>query len=146
MELRLEGVAEFERELDDFAEALGADAELLLRRSALRIFADVTEPHPVDTGYARANWRLDAGQLVEALVVPDPSAAQGSGWAAGVNAAQVSAFNGMAVQLGKDIFLSNSTPYIVPLELGSSAQAPQGMLAVAVENERVRIEAEAAQL
>jgi hypothetical protein len=90
----------------------------------LQIFKGIVLKTPVDTGRARANWMISEGAPVIAEAAnAKPGAAAGSIPAA--TPPSVSAFKG-----GSAIFITNSLPYIVPLEYGHSKQAPAGMVRV----------------
>lgn len=106
---------DFAADLEKAAQVLGVDsardASVVL---ALTLHKKITEKTPVDTGRARANWfvaegapRLDTTTAVSPVAPP--------------------ALTGKSV-----IFITNSLPYIVPLEYGHSKQAAFGMVRVAI--------------
>lgn len=92
-----------------------------MRRAAVAADTALILTTPVDTGRARGNWNVAVGHIdsgVRLLDFPDPSAAQSEAQAA------IAPW-----RLGDGaIFIANSLPYIMPLENGSSAQAPNGMV------------------
>ncbi|MBQ8362948.1 MAG: hypothetical protein IJX36_03340, partial [Thermoguttaceae bacterium] len=45
-----------------------------------------------------------------------------------------------AAELGNDVFISNSTPYVEPLEYGFSRRRPEGMVRVTAEDIRGLLE------
>lgn len=102
---------DFEADLAKAAEVLGVEsareASVIL---ALTLADKITVGTPVDTGRARANWFVAEGapriETTEA-----------------VTAAPIPKLTGDTV-----IFITNSLPYIVPLEYGHSKQAPYGMV------------------
>lgn len=108
---------EFKAELKKAAKVLGVDsaaqAAVIL---ALQLQKRVTEMTPVRTGRARANWFLAEGA---------PRLETTTGTAVLTYSAEQ--FTGESV-----IYLTNSLPYIVPLEYGHSGQAPNGMLRIAI--------------
>jgi len=78
---------------------------------------------PVDTGRARGNWNIGAGD-------PDRSINE-----TGFDKAGAETINGGQALLqaaGPDqvLYITNSLPYILPLEHGHSGQAPAGMVMV----------------
>lgn len=86
---------------------------------------------PVDTGRARANWnasvnRVDTSINEAATVADGPTKSR-------ANARTVGAIRFSKGDVG---FLHNGLPYIVPLEDGSSTQAPQGMVRITMEEMR----------
>ena len=109
------------------------DAEKLIRSRAeaaqaglmLELTKRVVEKTPVDIGRARANWQAGIGS-------PDRTVTDGKdrGW--GVTIAKAGVEFDRA-PLGVPMFLTNSLPYIIPLEFGhSKKQAPGGMLRLAM--------------
>jgi hypothetical protein len=107
-----------------FAE--GVDARV--RRAAIVADQVAITQTPVDTGRARGNWRVGIGGRPTGYSDEDRDAsaamAQGS-----------SAINTWKSGEGS-IYITNNVPYIVPLDEGSSAQAPNGMSAAAVQAAR----------
>lgn len=81
---------------------------------------------PVDTGRARANWMVSVGSYVDQPT--DNTDKVG-------NETSVQALNVLAdydFTKGDSVFITNSVPYIRPLENGHSKQAPNGMVKVTV--------------
>jgi hypothetical protein len=108
---------EFQADLEKAAQVLGVESaretSVIL---ALTLINKITYGTPVDTGRARANWFLAEG--APRIETTDATTPQ----------------NHAAVRLtGRTmIFITNSLPYIVPLEYGHSKQAPYGMLRRAI--------------
>jgi hypothetical protein len=92
--------------------------------TAFQILAGIIQKTPVDTGRARANWFLSEGAPVIASTLPTGKDKDGRPTFA-VNATPQASITGRA-----RIFITNSLPYIVPLEYGHSQQAPAGMVRV----------------
>lgn len=108
----------------------------LIRQIGTEITAELIERTPVDTGWARANWipsvtvPVDFEQAViesrEDRVASTPAS----------RSTQDSAIAQLAS--GYDfgdgsIFISNNVPYITILNGGSSTQAPEGFVQIAIE-------------
>ena len=75
---------------------------------------------PVDTNQARSNWQL--GDTIS----------QGPLWdATEINKEDLKKAN--TVPFYKNFYIINNLPYIIALERGWSAQAPQGMVKLTVE-------------
>jgi hypothetical protein len=106
---------DFAADLEKAAKVLGIDsARDAAVTLALTLHRKVSERTPVDSGRARANWFLAEGApRIEAKETTTPEA--------------VPTLKGESV-----IYLTNSLPYIVPLEYGHSKQAPYGMLRVSI--------------
>lgn len=115
------------------------EVDRIVRRVALAVDQALVTATPVDTGRARSNWIVTIGRAsTETTENIDKS---GSG-----ALEQGSAVVGGYTVARGPIFFSNNVPYIGFLENGSSAQAPNGMVAGAIQvatviarNERVRI-------
>lgn len=75
---------------------------------------------PVDTGQARANWQL--GDSIPQAPLWD---------ATEINKGDLK--KAKIVPFYKNFYIINNLPYIIELERGSSAQAPQGMVKLTVE-------------
>ena len=97
------------------------NTERLVRRAAVAADGALILTTPVDTGRARGNWNVSVGRVdtrVREINFPDQNGALSEGQA------QLQAW-----RLGGGIiFIANSLPYILPLENGSSAKAPNGMM------------------
>ena len=97
------------------------NAERIVRRAAVAADGALVLTTPVETGRARGNWNVSVGHVntsVRELNFPDESGALSEGRAA------LGAW-----RLGSGIiFIANSLPYIMTLENGNSAKAPNGMM------------------
>lgn len=83
---------------------------------ALQLHSSITVKTPVKTGRARANWFMAEGApRIETTDSKSPQVYSPGD------------FTGTSV-----IYITNSLPYIVPLEYGHSKQAPAGMVRVAM--------------
>lgn len=119
-------------DLDKFSKQVGIDYHTLLKRVVFDIFGRIVEKTPVDTGRARASWNISIGK-------PDPSVAP-EGQQPALNRLSAEAKAGAALAtltergvLDVPIFISNNLPYILELENGHSKQAPEGMVALSIE-------------
>ena len=111
-------------ELDGFTERI-------VKGIALDITANLIETTPVDLGWARANWVPVIGVRAETRAITNPEGAdidrQRGKQQAGI--AQVAA----RYKLGAGaIHIINPVTYIVPLNEGSSKQAPAGFVQDAI--------------
>lgn len=116
---------EFGKRMQFVAGALVANTELALRRAMIAVDQAVVLATPVDTGRARGNWIASIGSPATAADAP-------------VDKTGVGAMNqalGVAAQFKseqKSMWLCNNVEYILPLDNGSSKQAPNGMTAQGV--------------
>lgn len=112
------------------AEAVKRNTLLTVKRAAIAADQTAVLRTPVDTGRARANWLVSVG-------VAEYSVRE-------VNNLSKGAAANVALEQGRDaasgyklgqggIFITNSVPYIGVLDAGSSAQAPNGMTAAAIQ-------------
>lgn len=118
----------FSREMEEFGKTLlPAQFSLFMRKIAFELLSRVVNKTPVDTGRARGNWQVAVGVIdTSETGSPDKS---GDGT---INRGLATL--GQQRQTGGTIFISNTLPYILPLEYGhSQRQAPRGMLAVSIQ-------------
>jgi hypothetical protein len=103
-----------------------------IRRAALAADAAVVLATPVDTGRARANWLVSINSVDE--LITEKTDKGGAGAIAAGKAVIESWYLGAG-----PIFISNSVPYIIPLEEGHSKQAPAGMSKFALAAARAQL-------
>jgi len=108
----------------DAKRLLGDRANQAFRGLALEATGRIVKRTPVDTGRARGNWNIGLGQPDRTLTETVDKSGE----------ATVARGAAMIHQAGLDrtLYITNSVPYIVPLEHGHSRQAPAGMVAVTV--------------
>ena len=94
-----------------------------VRTKMFSIFRDTIVATPVDTGRLRNNWNTSLNSL-------DTSVTSGKG-SSKIGEAKAARD---AFELGDTFFFSNNLPYALTVELGSSKQAPEGMLRTSVRN------------
>lgn len=99
-----------------------------VRRVFIAAYQQITNLTPVDTGRAKTNW-------FPGLNVVDQTATEDVGFDATRAAGEFS-----NAKSGDEGNISNSLPYIKPLELGSSVQAPAGMVRRTALNLKQEIE------
>jgi hypothetical protein len=98
-----------------------------IRQAALVCDQVLVTSTPVDTGRARANWIVSLGAPVFTVEAsPGAGAATAKALAQGQSA--IARWRGVG-----PIFISNSVPYIEPLDHGHSKQAPAGMTTQAIQ-------------
>jgi len=99
--------------------------DLGLRKVTLEMFSEVILMSPVDTGLFRSNWLPSIGRPEAGTVdIADPSGSVSIGRVQGMV---------QGVEGGTVVYLVNNLPYAERLENGWSNQAPQGMVALAVQ-------------
>jgi hypothetical protein len=96
-------------------------ADKVLRGTVLGLFGNIIQRTPVDTGRLRSNWQVSIGSYPAETVTQTPAIAVTKG----------NAEIGKA-QMKDSIYIVNNLPYAHVIELGSSKQAPQGMISVTV--------------
>ncbi len=117
-----------------------AAIETIVRETEIELFSGTingtTGGTPVDTGQARAGWFYSTGN-------PSDETADDTDKDGGVTVGEM-VVRARAAEFPRVAFLSNSVPYIIDLEEGSSTQAPHGMVrtnlkrAPAVVRQKVR--------
>lgn len=110
----------FDRDLKAFE----AEFETDVRRVIVTLDQAIVSGTPVDTGRARANWFMDFGSVSDRLTssLGAPNTGRGNAWKSGDG----------------NVFIHNSVDYIIYLDAGSSAQAPQGIVDPAIAAVRAR--------
>ncbi len=119
------GFGEFSRRMTVLAGGTGKAIEQLVRKTALVADQVVVLGTPVDTGRARANWISSVNAAEERNDLPPDKTGQ-----AALDQARLTVGR---YRLGQSIFLTNNVEYISFLENGSSKQAPNGMVAAAIQ-------------
>lgn len=100
----------------------------LVQSAALTVDQVAVLATPVLTGFARAGWFPSFGVPSDDMPVGEP----GPGAAAAQSIGRAQALIPTWKVGDPPIFITNNVPYIIPLDNGSSAQAPGGMSAQAV--------------
>lgn len=118
----------FELDCDAFMKKHRMRGDQLVRAAGIALDQGVTIGTPVDTGRARANWNCAVNEIDRS----NSENTQLDGMKAMV------AFQG--AKLGDTLTITNSLPYVEGLEHGNSKQAPNGMVAVTVEDVKAKIE------
>lgn len=127
--------------LDDFAKRMSrvsveveGGVERAMKDCAVAVTRSVINATPVDTGRARSNWTAELDQAFEKLFPAHVPGVKGSTATAN---AEIAIEKAKAVieqfDIGKNgsIHISNSLPYIGPLNDGHSKQAPADFVKLA---------------
>lgn len=112
----------FAGDLQKFAEKTGRSIDQVVRSTVLQLGRSVVLMSPVDTGRFRANWHVNF-DVPDRVTFPDVDKT-GAGTIAEISAAMTD------FRAGQVAYLINNLPYAIPLEYGSSKQAPGGMVRV----------------
>ena len=123
-----DNLAQFNREIDAFARKVPDRAVLVQKNVTMEALRRLVFKTPVKSGRARGNWQVTindpaTGQLDVLDVDGSMTIAAGLAALAGLQPYQI-------------VWISNNVDYIERLEHGHSKQAPEGMLAVTVEELR----------
>lgn len=127
----------FSVELDRVLEQLKTDTQTFKRVFALNLLSRIVYRTPVDTGRARANWQVSNvspnTNERKRFKKNQPNAVATDTVARGQK-------NIDKNKEGQSIWIANNLPYIQRLESGTwSKQAPQGMVAISIEEEETAI-------
>ena len=112
----------FSSDLKGFTVKVQANSEKVFRGTSISLFRNIVRRTPVKTGVLRGNWQTDINRPSSGTLERSGSAAANS---------EIVRVAGKA-KLDETIFFVNNLPYSVPIEKGSSTQAPAGMVAVTV--------------
>jgi hypothetical protein len=121
----------FEQQVAAFRKKAERAVVEAVKQIVIGMFTDIVTRTPVDTGCARASWRIGLGKPDTTHEptggnYPDP---------ASVAMQQTAKLNNLTMQdLKQPIYISNALPYALSLEYGHSQQAPNGMIRVTVED------------
>ena len=107
---------------DDIEAWFNDKAEKQLQASVVAVSTMVTQKTPVRDGYLKASWNWGVG-------APDPTLHDAGRDAIAYLRGQIKSFN-----VGSVGYFTNPQPYAWPMELGGSAQAPNGMVRVPIAN------------
>ena len=123
-------IAQLNLDISAIAQKLKLGVGQVQRFIGLTLYSEIVGGNPVDTGFSRANWNMTVGS-------PDFSV-HGTYRKDGNYAPQTPQIEA-SVEL-QPLFITNGVNYVVFLEEGSSQQAPNGFIRVAIE--RVKSEFE----
>jgi hypothetical protein len=112
----------FTSDLRAFSETAINNAEQVYRGSAFGVIRQIIRRTPTDTGRLRGNWQTDLNS---------PATSTLNRLGDSVSIAEALAVCNRA-ELSDSIYLTNNLPYALPIENGSSTQAPRGMVKVTV--------------
>lgn len=109
----------FDRLLRVAVEDIGITVQQAQRKIALDIFGDLVAETPIKTGRAMNNWNISVN-------IPDRTITDVGGTEGAIESIKQSAALQALSELApfSTVYLSNSLPYIVDLNEGSSDQAP----------------------
>lgn len=114
----------FKRSWAAIMKRAGDKADLVVKKAAMDIAAQLVNRSPVDTGRFRANWRVGMGAPNTATSTATDRAGSST------IGAMTQAINNYTT--GQTIWLTNSLPYAQRLENGWSKQAPRGMVRLTI--------------
>lgn len=125
-----QSLADFQRDIDKSKKVFTHDQVLqVLKKIAFEGLRRITLKTAVDTGRARGNWQVTIGSPPEfSLRVTDKNGQKTISKGKGVIQSLSNPFG--------SIWITNNVVYILPLESGTSQQAPAGMVAVTLQELR----------
>lgn len=116
-------LGQFSLDLSKFAKKCPERYDLVVKKVLFDMFARIVLRTPVDTGRARGNWQIDprllSGETNRLDKTGTMAVAEGS-----------SKINSLTTKAKVVGFIFNNCSYILPLEYGSSDQAPRGMVRI----------------
>lgn len=131
------GFGDFIRRMKIRGRQVEENAGRAVRAAALAADQGVVLATPTDKGRARSNWHVSIGTPVATNLEPP---VEGDGEAAAQKAlAQAAPVIGAWKPGLGPIYITNGVPYIIPLEEGSSRQAPQGMISQGIAAARIAV-------
>lgn len=140
------GARQFALECKQWAEKMVPEAHVaFVKKIVLEVFTRAMMKSPVDSGRFRGNWMVGIGASDESIVDVEESDAHGAVSPSAMSRAQQKL---ASLAFGIPVHVSNNLPYAGILENGGyplnpktgvktingySTQAPQGMLAISIE-------------
>jgi hypothetical protein len=121
-------MSNFAADIARFATKVGISLDAAHSKICLDLFRSLVMKSPVDTGRFRGNWQIGVG-AVNLDMSSEVDKAGGRVLANGTMTL-------LSVKAGGIIYLTNSLPYAIRLEYGSSQQAPQGMVRITMVEHR----------
>lgn len=94
----------------------------VVKASLFALGASIEYKSPVDKGRFKGNWLTAFGSA-------DTSVSESAEDSLGQMSTKLGSF-----KMGEVVYFTNSLPYAMPLEYGSSEQAPSGMVRLSVRN------------
>lgn len=111
---------QFNRVVKSFGDRVPKEKVLVyLKKISLEALKRIVEKTPVDTGRARGGWQVS---------FKSPSFGEGGGDPINTGSSQI-----LGLKDPVAVFISNNVEYIIYLEDGTSSQAPEGMVALTIE-------------
>ena len=111
----------FNSDIQRFSKRVEVALDVAVRKIVFDAFGMVTKKTPVDTGRARANWTVSVNSIARTVRLDATSP----------NAISIKKGDGV-----NPIYITNSLDYIHDLENGTSKQAPNGMVAITINEIR----------
>lgn len=121
MSIEVTNLRQLNKNFDKIAKSLGLTVVTVQKKLAFDIFADIVADTPVDTGRAMNNWNISVGTSDRSTTDKGGSEGGIKGGKRGEAAAALAGLRPFST-----VWISNSLPYIVFLNEGSSDQAPSG--------------------
>lgn len=115
----------FSIDLAKFGQKAVDNSEKVIRRIGFDMHSRIVQRMPKDTGRATANQQVSLNSLPSESVLEFDKSGNATISKGGAALA--------TFKLGDTIFLYNNVEYILPLEFGSSKQAPAGMFRITFE-------------
>ncbi len=127
----------FKKDLRKLSQKLDINIDVLLKKIVFDVFDGVVSKTPVDTGRARGSWVIGIGTINPEVLPPKKKGTS-------PYAPQTAYRRNFGKELGMNqntvAYISNSLPYIIYLEEGTSDQAPAGMVKLTLEELKVALE------
>ena len=129
MSVEVTNLRQLSKNFERIAQRIGVDVVTFQKKLAFDIFADIVAQTPVDTGRAMNNWNISVN-------VPDRSTTKTGGKKGSIRGVKKGEALTTIASLRpfSTVWISNSLPYIVFLNEGSSDKAPAGWVDRAVFN------------
>ena len=125
----------FDADMKKAAGIANIEVSKFVKKVSFDLFTKIVRKTPVDTGRARSGWNIAVNAIDTSVPPKSTDLTKGE-----ATTAALSKLSGAIILTPYSIvWISNNLPYIEVLEEGSSKQAPQGMVAVSIEEVKTGI-------
>lgn len=143
------GKGNFGDEVSNFVQTVEARLDVIMKKTCAELSRRFILATPVDTGAARASWRMQSNSIDKSVISVKTKISKGAATRLAMAKAKQSA---MKINGGDVVFISNNKPYMKKLEYGLyagtgpkttskgySTQAPKGIVRTNIQDFQVTV-------
>ena len=130
-------IAEFKADLDEYAKKLVSTSEEIVKKVATALFEGIITKNPIRTGLSMSNWKIGVNGEVDDVV---PLLRKKITRREAQRIARMQLKELEKVKAGDKVYICSDVHYILKLEYGWSAQAPEGMVRITMDEVEAELE------